>query len=249
MSRTNLDNMVREYLSVESFNDKWDKDQRIGSGYFYELTYTPILSFFKEHQLLSDSLELKTALIFSWNPTICQVSSDRFTQAKNELIELEPLSKELNNTDILNLDTNTVIKNLWYPVKKATSLRDLTPGVSVTKFLLGNLSIISYNFSEDKMAKAIWRIYFKKMNAIVFVMDSSSLEAFEEAYKDLHRLSEYPECFNLPQCGLCRHPGGTVGRRTDARTLCAVWGCAGRRSPALRGDRSSVFLQRLGAFP
>ena len=135
MFRTNLRNAVAKYLSVSAFQDKWERDQEIGAGYFYELTYAPILSFFKEHQPLSEALELKVALIFSWNPTICRVTCDRFTQAKNELATLESTRKELNNRDILNLDTDKIIRELWHPVKKATSSRDLTSGVSVTKFL------------------------------------------------------------------------------------------------------------------
>jgi hypothetical protein len=57
------------------------------------------------------------------------------TQAKHELAALEPISKGLNSTDILTTDTDEIIHELWYPVKRATSSRDLTPGVSVTKFL------------------------------------------------------------------------------------------------------------------
>ena len=135
MFRTNLRNAVAKYLSVSAFQDKWERDQEIGAGYFYELTYAPILSFFKEHQPLSEALETKVALIFSWNPTICKVTCDRFTQAKNELAALESTRKKLNNIEIFNLDTDKIIRELWHPVKKATSSRDLTPGVSVTKFL------------------------------------------------------------------------------------------------------------------
>jgi len=135
MVRVNLRNVVERYLSVPVFEDKWEKDQEIGAGYFYALTYASILSFFKEHQPLSEALELKVALIFSWNPTICQVTCDRFTQARNELAALESTGKELNGIDILNLDTDKIIRELWHPVKKATSSRDLTSGVSVTKFL------------------------------------------------------------------------------------------------------------------
>ena len=135
MVRTNLRNVVAKYLFVPAFQDKWEKDQEIGAGYFYELTYAPILSFFKEHQPLSEALQTKVALIFSWNPTICQVTCKRFTQAKIELVALESTREELNNTEIFNLDTDKIIRELWHPVKKATSSRDSTSGVSVTKFL------------------------------------------------------------------------------------------------------------------
>jgi len=135
MLRVNLRNAVERYLSVPVFEDKWEKDQEIGAGYFYASTYVSILSFFKERQPLFEALELKVALIFSWNPTICQVTCDRFTQAKNELAALESTRKELNSIDISNLDTDKIIRELWHPLKKATSSSDLGSGVSVTKFL------------------------------------------------------------------------------------------------------------------
>jgi len=134
--RYNLQNVVNKYLSVPAFQDKWEEDKKTGRGYFYALTYHSILSFFKEHQPLSDALNLKVALVFSWNPTICQVTPDRFKQAERELAALEESTREeLNTKDILNVDIDKVIHELWGPVKKATSSRDSTPGVSVTKFL------------------------------------------------------------------------------------------------------------------
>ncbi len=131
-----LQKAVHEYLSIPAFKNKWDKDQKIGSGSFYALTYTPILSFFREHQPLSDALDLKVALVFSWNPKICEVPRDRFKQAENELAALEgSAQQELNAKGILDVDPERVIRELWYPVKKATSKRDEGPSVSVTKFL------------------------------------------------------------------------------------------------------------------
>jgi len=135
MFRTNLQNVVDKYLSVPAFQDKWKKDQQIGGGYYYALTYPPILSFFKEHQPLSDALNLKVALIFSWNATICKVTLTRFEQAERELAALESTREELDTKGISNVDINEVIRELWGPVKKATSSWDSTPGVSVTKFL------------------------------------------------------------------------------------------------------------------
>jgi len=135
MFRIDLQNVVDKYLSVLAFQDKWKKDQKIRKGYYYALTYPSILSFFKEHQHLSDALNLKVALIFSWNPKICEVTPTRFKQAERELAALESTREELNTKDISNVDINEVIRKLWGPVKKATSSRDSTSGVSVTKFL------------------------------------------------------------------------------------------------------------------
>jgi len=135
MFGSNLRNAVTKYLSVAAFQDKWEEDQKIGRGYFYALTYPSILSFFKAHPPLSDALGLKVALVFSWNPTICRVTSIRFEQAKRELAALEPARKELNTKDISNVDINEVIRKLWGPVKRASSSTDSPSGVSVTKFL------------------------------------------------------------------------------------------------------------------
>jgi len=135
MFRTNLQNVVANYLSVPAFQAKWEKDQKMGAGYYYALTYPSILFFFKEHQPLSDALNLKVALIFSWNPTICKVTPTRFKQVERELTNLESTMEELNTKDISNVDTNGVIRELWGPVKKATSFKNSPSGVSVTKFL------------------------------------------------------------------------------------------------------------------
>jgi len=131
-----LQNTVHKYLSIPAFKEKWEKDQKIGSGSFYALTYTPILSFFRENHPLSDALDLKMALVFSWNPKICEVTKDRYKQAKNELAALEgSTQQELNAKGILDIDPERVTHELWHPVKKATSKRDSGSGVSVTKFL------------------------------------------------------------------------------------------------------------------
>ncbi len=135
MFRTNLQNVVTKYLSVTAFQDKWKEDRKIGGGYYYALTYPSILSFFKEHPPLSVALGLKVAFVFSWNPKICEVTPIRFEQAKRELAALEPTRKELNTKDISNIDINEAIRKLWGPVKRASSSRDSTSGVSVTKFL------------------------------------------------------------------------------------------------------------------
>jgi hypothetical protein len=135
MPRLDLRNAVQRYLDIARFRGKWQDDQKVGAGYFYALTYPSILSIFKQHKNLHEALDLKVALIFSWNPTICQVTSQRFKQAKNELISLKTSAKDLNETDLIEVDFYQITNKFWYPIKKATSSRDTTPGVSVTKFL------------------------------------------------------------------------------------------------------------------
>ncbi len=131
----NLNNAVAPYLAAIAYKKKWERDQGVGAGYYYALTYARILSFFEEHPSLSEALELKIALVFSWNPTICKITPEKFAQAREELAALETLAAKLRNTDILKLDTDITIHKLWHPLKKATSSRGSPSGVSVTKFL------------------------------------------------------------------------------------------------------------------
>ena len=179
MFRTNLQNVVDKYLSVPAFQDKWKKDQKIRKGYYYALTYPSILSFFKKHQPLSDALNLKVALIFSWNPKICEVTPTRFKQAERELAALESTRKELNTKDISNVDINEVIRKLWDPVKKATSSRDSTPGVSVTKFL---------HFSFPHIFPMIDLNTMKNLGGTTVSLKWYSLFLIE--WKDLYRYSK-----------------------------------------------------------
>lgn len=132
---TDFQSVVARCLSVTAFQNKWKDYKKKGTGYYYAITYPPILSFFRAHPILSDALSLKVALVFSWNPTICRLTSIRFRQAKRELATLEPTRKELNTKDISSIDVNEVIRELWGPAKKATSSVDSDYGVSVTKFL------------------------------------------------------------------------------------------------------------------
>jgi len=126
---------VHRNLDVTRFREKWKNDQKVGAGYFYALTYPSILSIFEQHKSLHEALGLKVALIFSWNPTICQVTHERFNQAKRELALLQTIAKDLDETDLIDVDIYQTVNKFWYPIKKATSSRDSTPGVSVTKFL------------------------------------------------------------------------------------------------------------------
>jgi hypothetical protein len=132
----NLQNAIDEYLSVPRFKEKWEGDKKRGAGAFYALTYDAILDFFRKHQPLSEALNLKVALVFSWNPKICEVTEERFEQAKSKLKSLElSVQQELSAKSLLDVDLEKAINTLWDPVKMATSKRDLGSGVSVTKFL------------------------------------------------------------------------------------------------------------------
>ena len=168
---------VKKYLSVPAFKRKWQEDQQKGAGYYYALIYFPILSFFKEHQPLSDALDVKVALVFSWNPRICEVTRDRFEQAEKELAALEgSAQRELKAKGILDVDPERVIHELWYPVKKATSKRDTSSGVSVTKYL---------HFSFPRIFPMIDLKTMKHLSRRN-TLDLNSYSAFVLAWKDVY---------------------------------------------------------------
>ena len=131
-----LKETVCQYLSVPEFKTKWEDDQKKGAGFFYALTYPFILRFFQEHKPLSEALELKVALVFSWNPTICKLTTEGFERARSELERLESFAQqELRTRTILDVDLETAINKLWEPITNATSMGRSNSGVSVTKFL------------------------------------------------------------------------------------------------------------------
>lgn len=168
---------VSKYMSVPAFKRKWEGDQQKGAGYFYALTYRPILSFFRAHQPLSDALDVKVALVFSWNPKICEVTRDRFEQAESELAALERSAQlELNDKGILEVDPDGAIRELWDPVKKATSKLDTSSGVSVTKFL---------HFSFPRIFPMIDLKTMKRLFGRNKV-DLNSYSIFVSAWKDVY---------------------------------------------------------------
>ena len=176
-----LQNDVLKYLYIPAFNHKWEADKKKGAGFYYALTYPHILRFFEEHQPLSEALELKVALIFSWNPKICEVTSERFREAESELSKLEgSIGKELRTKDIVDVDIRKVIGELWQPVKKVTSSSDSTSGVSVTKFLhfsfphifpmvdlktMKRLGGASVNLKWYSTLLSVWRDLYKRQKA------------------------------------------------------------------------------------
>jgi hypothetical protein len=116
------------------------------------------------------------ALIFSWNPTICKVTSTRFAQAINGLAALEESMEELNVKDILGVDVSKALRELGEPIKKATSPKDSASGVSVTKFL---------HFSFPRIFPMIDSKTMKKLGGATVNLEGYSrfLLAWEDLYK------------------------------------------------------------------
>ena len=75
----------QKYGDPCALRKRWESDQKIGSGSYYAITYQQILSFFQQNPQLDDALELKIALVFSWNPKICEVSQVNFGKGVEKL--------------------------------------------------------------------------------------------------------------------------------------------------------------------
>jgi len=131
-----LSEKFQKYADPCALKKKWESDQKIGSGFYYAMTYRPILSFFQQHPQLDDALELKIALVFSWNPKICEVSQNNFEKGVGKLEVLRECAINLKDAKIDSIDIDKYLPPLWdacaFLISGQTSPKG---GVSVTKFL------------------------------------------------------------------------------------------------------------------
>jgi len=178
-----LQEAVTPYLTVPTFQQKWVEYQGTGSGYYYALTYPSILSFYRDHGPLCCALNLKVALVYSWNPTICKVKTRRFTAGRRQLASLESCRKQLAGKSLLSVHTDAVIEAFWTPLKKVTSLKDSHSGVSVTKFLHFTFPHIFPMIDLDAM---------KKLGPSA--VDQKPYTSFVSEWKNLYR--DHQQCLD-----------------------------------------------------
>lgn len=120
---------------------------------------------------------------------------DFFQALPKERITIAPKSSKLLFFGLPQSGITTVIEALN---KNYFSPNTMEKEVNVIKNLFGNLSIISYNFSERKNFHKILPVYLKDMNGLVFVLDTSDVSKLEDARKELHTINSFPEAHNLP---------------------------------------------------
>jgi len=95
------------------------------------------------------------ALIFSWNPTICEIDKKKFEKAKIELRNLRSKQKCLKEKSIKTLHFDKELEPLWNTIKEATSSNKSSSGVSVTKFLHFSFSNI-FPMIDSKRMKVLY---------------------------------------------------------------------------------------------
>ena len=90
---------------------------------------------------------------------------------------------------------STIIKCLREKIFDSSTMKK---EINLRKYLLGNLSITSYNFSEKNYFSDVISVYLKETDGIVFVIDASDTENYKKAKNELHQLNNFPETYHLP---------------------------------------------------
>ena len=133
-------------------------------------------------------------------------SKEKFDQIK-ELFDnfFNSLPKEkavfkIRNSRILifglkNSGKSTIIKCLREKIFDSSTMKK---EVNLRKYLLGNLSITSYNFSEKNYFSDVISVYLNETDGVVFVIDASDVENYDKAKNELHQLNNFPETYHLP---------------------------------------------------
>lgn len=185
---TNLENIIVKYSDPKELQRKWDHDKSVGSGFYYSITYDPIKKFFNKYKYIDDHLELKIALVFSWNPKICEVNEERFDAAKSKLYQLRNVQDIINDETIKEFDINQHFQPLWNAIKHATSSTESAPGVSVAKYLhfsfpsifpmidINTMKILSgrgYNRNAYEEFLYAWKYLYDKYESVFKSLSSS----------------------------------------------------------------------------
>lgn len=90
-------------------------------------------------------------------------------------------------TSIINSLENTIFN------------KELMKGeISLSKSLLGNLSLITYNLSGTSFLYKASSVYFKDIDGLIYVYDCGDQSCIDESRELLHQLQHYPETYDLP---------------------------------------------------
>ncbi|CAI5449251.1 unnamed protein product [Caenorhabditis angaria] len=68
-----------------------------------------------------------------------------------------------------------------------------TVGFNVETLTFKKLTITVWDVGGQQKIRGLWKYYFANTTALVFVVDSSDFERFEEAKEELHKLLAEPE--------------------------------------------------------
>lgn len=125
---------------------------------------------------------------------------DIFLQSFFQSLPRERTSIKLRITKIFiyglpGAGISTLVNHLQSDIFNERILRE---EINISKTLLGNLSLVTFNFFNRNIIDEILSVYLKKIDAIVFVLDGSDTEKYPEACKELHQISQYEGIEHLP---------------------------------------------------
>ena len=105
---------------------------------------------------------------------------------------------ETANKKVLFLGLDNAGKSTLLFQLKDKAFRDTVPtvGLNVEEITYRGLSLTLWDVSGQ--ATRLWKHYFDKINAIIFVVDSSDRERISRAQEELHRVIADPELSQAP---------------------------------------------------
>ncbi|MFX1324243.1 MAG: ADP-ribosylation factor-like protein [Promethearchaeota archaeon] len=89
----------------------------------------------------------------------------------------------------------TIIKTRRKSVSKTTFP---TINVDISKIIVNNVSMLTYDIPGKFKAKEIWKPYLKNQDGLIFVLDVTDTIRFSYARELLHEIAERPELSELP---------------------------------------------------
>ncbi len=73
-----------------------------------------------------------------------------------------------------------------------------TTNINIIRLLFENLSITAYDAAGQKVYRKIWEPYLKNQDALVFIVDVTDEIRYEEAQKELVRITNYKALKEIP---------------------------------------------------
>lgn len=114
-----------------------------------------------------------------------------------------PLQRALFNLRVSKLLLFGISKEQIDPIikrLKETFLKydNISDDMSIAKNIIGNISILSYNFKEKNYYKEILSVYLKDLDGLIFAVDISNSTAIESAIEELKHLKNFPHLNTVP---------------------------------------------------
>jgi len=168
-------------------------------------SYSEILNIFvrrfKELSLPSRGTELIAGEISETPPDVFEAIKELFYRFFNSLPrEREVFRLRISKIFFYGLPKAGITTIIECLRGNFLNKKNLDKEISIFKTLLGNLSILDYNFTyqKHKPIREILKYYLNQIDGVVFVVDASDEDKFDMAKNELHRICDYLDTQNLP---------------------------------------------------